>query len=166
VESWPEFHPGALLKRLVAHGVDFVVVGGIAMVGHGSTRITQDLDICYAADSANLEALADTLVELGARLRGVSEEVPFAPDARTLRQTSILTLDTSDGPVDLLVRPQGSPSYDTLRAHAERVALDGVAILIASLDDLESMKRAGGRPKDQIDLEEIEAIKRLRAGIA
>jgi predicted nucleotidyltransferase len=163
VENWPEFHPGALLKRLVAHGVDFVVVGGIAMVGHGSARMTRDLDICYATDPANLEALGRAMVELGARLRGVDDEVPFAPDARTLRQTSILTLDSPDGRIDLLARPAGAPAYDQLRSHAERVTLDGIAVLIASLDDLEAMKRAAGRPIDRIDLEEIAVIRQLRA---
>jgi predicted nucleotidyltransferase len=163
VESWPEFRPAALLKRLVAHGVDFVVVGGIAMVSHGSARVTQDLDICYATDAANLEALGAALVQLGAQLRGTEDAVPFVPDARTLRRTTILTLDTQDGPIDLLIRPAGSPDYETLRTRAERVTLDGVAVLVASLDDLEAMKRAVVRPKDKLDLEEIEAIRRLRA---
>jgi len=165
VENWPEFRPGALLKRLVAHGVDFVVIGGIAMVAHGSARITRDLDICYATDEANLEALGNAMIELGARLRGVVDEVPFVPDARTLRRTTILTLDTPDGPIDLLVRPAGAPDYATLRARAERATLDGVAILNASLDDLESMKLASGRDKDRLDLEEIEVIRRLRRRI-
>lgn len=162
MENWPEFRPAALLKRLVAHGIDFVVVGGIAMVSHGSARVTQDLDICYATDAANLEALGAALVELRGRLRGVEGDVPFVPDARTLRRTTILTLDTEDGPIDLLVRPAGSPDYDTLRARADRVTLDGVAVLVASLEDLEAMKRATGRPKDELDLEEIEVIRRLR----
>jgi predicted nucleotidyltransferase len=163
VASWPEFRPAALLKRLVARGVDFVVVGGIAMISHGSARVTQDLDICYAADEANLEALGAALVELGGRLRDIDEDIPFATDARTLRRTALLTLDTQEGPIDLLVRPAGAPDYETLRTRAERVTLDGVAILVASLEDLEAMKRAAGRPKDKLDLEEIEAIRRLRA---
>jgi Nucleotidyltransferase of unknown function (DUF6036) len=163
VENWPEFRPGALLKRLVAHGVDFVVVGGIAMVGHGSARVTNDLDICYATDPANLEALGAALVELRAKLRGVDDDVPFAPDARALRRTVILTLSTCDGPLDLLVGPAAAPGYDSLRSRAERVTLDGVSLLIASLDDLEAMKRAAGRQKDKLDLEEIDAIRRLRA---
>ena len=37
-----------------------------------------------------------------------------------------------------------------------------MAILIASLDDLEAMKRAANRPKDRLDLEEIAVIRRLR----
>lgn len=160
--NWPEFHPGALLKRLAAHGVDFVVVGGIAMVGHGSARLTRDLDVCYATDPANLDALGSAMTELGARLRGVEEDVPFVPDARTLRHTAILTLDTSDGRIDLLASPAGAPHYEQLRSRAERVTIDAVAVLIASLDDLESMKTAAGRPIDRIDLEEIEVIRRLR----
>lgn len=132
------------------------------MIGHGSPRVTRDLDICYATDPANLEALGAAMVELGAGLRGISEEVPFVPNARTLRQTSILTLDSPDGWIDLLVAPSGAPPYEQLRDRAKRVVIDGVAVLIASLDDLESMKRSAGRPKDQIDLEEIEVIRRLR----
>jgi hypothetical protein len=163
VATWPEFRLGALLQRLVAHGVDFVVVGGIAMIGQGSARITRDLDICYATDPANLEALGAAMVELGAKLRGVSDDVPFVPDARTLRQTSILRLDSPDGWIDLLMAPSGAPPYEQLRSSARRVTIDGMAVLIASLDDLEAMKRAAGRPKDLLDLEEIEVIRRLRA---
>jgi predicted nucleotidyltransferase len=161
--QWPEFQPTPLIKRLVQHGVDFVIVGGIAMIAYGSARFTQDLDICYATDLANLEALGAAMVELGAMLRGVPHDVPFVPDAQTLRQTSILTLETSDGPIDLLVAPAGAPDYAQLRSRAERATIDGVGILIASLDDLEAMKRASDRPKDLIDLEEIEVIRRLRA---
>ena len=89
MENWPDFNPEALLRRLVAHGVDFVIVGGMAMVLHGSARLTRDLDICYSVDPANLEALGAAMVKLGARLRGVSEDLPFVPDARTLRRTTI-----------------------------------------------------------------------------
>lgn len=160
--SWGEFSAGALLRALVAHGVDFVVVGGIALIFHGSARITQDLDICFASDQANLDALGAALIELGATLRGVPDGVPFVPDGQALRRLSIVTLDTQDGPIDLLRQPDGAPRYDELRSRADRIQVDGMAVLVCSLDDLESMKRAAGRPKDQIDLEEIEVIRRLR----
>ena len=161
--SWARFSAPALLRGLVAHGVDFVVVGGIAMIFHGSARITQDLDICFAADQANLDALGAALLALRAKLRGVPEDVPFVPDGETLRRLSIVTLDTSEGPIDLLREPPGAPPYDEFRQRAERINVDGMAVLVASLDDLEAMKRAAGRPVDQIDLEEIEVIRRLRA---
>lgn len=160
--SWPEFSVLRLLRTLVAHGVDFVVVGGIALVYQGSGRLTQDLDICFDPAQANLDALGAALIELGSTLYGVAEQVPFVPDGRSLRQLSIVTLDTSAGRLDLLRDPAGAPAYDELRRRADRIDTDGMAILVASLDDLESMKRAAGRPKDQIDLQEIDVIRRLR----
>ena len=161
--DWLEFSATDLLRLLVRHGVDFVVVGGIAMVIHGSARLTQDLDICFASDAANLSVLGTALSVAQARLRGVDEEVPFVPDARTLAQLSIVTLQTRYGPIDLLRDPSGAPPYDELRRRATRVELDGMAVLVASLDDLADMKRAADRPKDRIDLEEIEVIRRLHA---
>jgi hypothetical protein len=148
---------------LVRAGVDFVVVGGVAIVVQANPRFTRDLDICYATDTPNLERLGALLVSLEARLRGVHEDVPFVPDARTLRRTQMLTLTTRDGDLDLLVDPPGSPSYPTLRRRADVVELAGALVRIASLEDLIKMKRAAGRPQDELDIESLEiARSRLR----
>jgi predicted nucleotidyltransferase len=160
--EWPEFRPGELLRQLTVAGVDFVVVGGIAAVALGSAQLTRDLDICYSSEEANLERLGHALLGLAARLRGVSDDVPFVPDGRTLRRTQILTLDTREGPLDLLVDPKGSPGYAELRRRAETAVVSGHTVCIAALDDLLAMKRAAGRPKDLVALEELEAIRRLR----
>ncbi len=161
--NWPEFRPTALLGMLAQAGVDFVVVGGVAIVVQASPRFTRDLDICYATDRTNLERLGSLLVSLEARLRGVDEDVPFVPDARTLRRTPMLTLSTRDGDLDLLVDPPGSPGYASLRRRADVIELAGASVRIASLEDLISMKRAAGRPQDQIDVESLEiARSRLR----
>jgi len=143
--------------------VDFVVIGGVAVVVQASPRFTRDLDISYATDTANLERLGALLVSLDARLRGVEDDVPFTPDARTLRHTQMLTLATRDGDLDLLVDPPGSPGYPALRRHADVVDLDGNSVRIASLEDLIGMKRATGRPQDEIDIESLEVARaRLR----
>lgn len=163
MENWPRFSPSRLLQRLAARGVDFVVVGGYAAIAHGSAQLTNDLDICFASDQENLDALARALEDLKARLRGIDEDVPFVPDVATLRGIQLLTLDTDEGPIDLLATPDGAPSYETLRRRAERVEVSGVQTLVASLQDLKTMKQAAGRPKDLLMLEELEAIERLRA---
>jgi hypothetical protein len=159
--EWPEFRPRALLERLVAGQVDFVVIGGLAAVVHGSATITRDLDVVYSADHENLDRLGAVLVALGARLQGVTDEVPFMPDGRTLRRTRVLTLDTPDGRLDLLAEPDGSPPYERLRARALRADLDSVEVRVASVEDLIAMKKAAGRPKDLVAVEELEAIQRL-----
>lgn len=162
VASWPDFEPDALLRRLTAAGVDFVVIGGYAAIAHGASVLTSDLDICFAPDDANLDALGRVLIDLDARLRGIDEDVPFVPDAATLRRIMVLILDTADGPLDVLVEPSGAPRYEVLRRRAERLDLGGFAVLVASLDDLIAMKAAAGRPKDLMVLAELEAIRRLR----
>lgn len=158
----PPLDAGEILRRLVARGVDFVVIGGIAGVLHGSARNTFDLDICFATDDANLSALGEVLIALGARLKGVEEAVPFVPDARTLRRVELLTLVTSLGELDVLARPSGAPAYPDLRRNADRYDLGGFNVSVASIDDLIAMKQAAGRAKDLLDVEELEAIKRLR----
>ena len=161
--SWPEFRPTALLGALAHASIDYVVVGGVAIVVQAAPRFTRDLDICYATDKTNLERLGSLLVSMQAKLRGVDEDVPFVPDAPTLRRTQMLTLSTREGDLDLLVDPPGSPGYAALRRRADVIELAGASVRIASLEDLISMKRAAGRPQDQIDIESLEiARSRLR----
>lgn len=159
---WGELRIEDILERLTARAVDYVVIGGIAAVLLGSPRVTQDLDICFATDAENLKALGQALIDLDARLAGVEETIPFVPDERTLRAVELLTLETSAGKLDVLARPAGGPPYKSLRGRAERMYVGEFSILVASLDDLVAMKRAAGRPKDLADVEELEAIQRLR----
>ncbi|MDP9385153.1 MAG: nucleotidyltransferase [Actinomycetota bacterium] len=160
-ERLPEFRPSALLDRLVAGEVDFVVIGGFAALVQGASQLTRDLDICYSVDQPNLDRLGRTLIELEATLSGVTEDIPFVPDGRTLRRTQMLTLVTKAGRLDLLVDPAGSPGYAALSKRALRVEWAGTTIKIASLEDLIAMKRAAGRPKDLLAVDELEAIARI-----
>jgi predicted nucleotidyltransferase len=162
VANWPDYRPTRLLKRLSDADVDFVVVGGVAVVAQGYPRLTNDLDICYATDQANLDRLGELLVAIEAKLRGVEEDVPFVPDGRALRKAQILTLSTREGELDLLVAPPGAPAYATLRRRADRIEVAGARVLIASIEDLLAMKRAGGRPQDLIDVEALEVALRRR----
>ena len=159
--EWPDFRPSRILRALAKGGVEFVVIGGYAAIAHGSPRLTNDLDISYSPEPANLEALGGVLVGLEAQLRGVDEDVPFEPDARALRQVEMLTLDTKLGPLDLLAVPGGGPGWAALRRDAIEVDLDGITVPVASLDHLRAMKRAAGRPQDLLDIDELDAIERL-----
>jgi hypothetical protein len=161
--QWPELDVEELLRRLTQGDVDFVVIGGIALVLLGSARLTRDLDIVYAPARENLRALGKVLTDLDARLRGVDDDLPFVPDERMLNKVQLLTLETSAGWLDVHRAPDGAPPYERLRRDAERMDLDGLSVLVASPDDLESMKRAAGRPQDIADIEELEVIRRLRA---
>ncbi len=162
MDTRPDLDVELLLRRLTARGVDFVIIGGVAATLFGSPRTTFDLDICFETDPTNLESLGEVLTGLGARLRGVPEDLPFTPDATTLSRIEVLTMSTRAGDIDVLSNPKGAPPYARLRAQAERLLIGDFAVLVASLEDLIAMKRAVGRPKDLLDIEELEAIRRLR----
>lgn len=157
----PDFEPWRLIERLNETGVDYVVIGGMAAVIHGSAQFTQDLDVCYATDGDNLTRLGDMLVGVDARLRGVAEQVPFVPDGRTLARVQVLTLDTTFGKLDVLAAPSGFPGYAALADRAVHTEIRGIVFRIASLEDLIAMKKAAGRPKDLVAVEELEIIQRM-----
>lgn len=153
------FAPTRMIHVLAARGVNFIVIGGFAGVLHGSPIITQDLDICYARDDANLVALASALREMEAKLRGVEQEVPFKLDALTLKAGDSFTFTTRLGDLDCLGTPTGTNGYRELLANAQTLDVEGVAVMVADLDDLIRMKRAAGRPKDRAVMEDLGALR-------
>ena len=155
--------PTRILRVLLEAEVDFVLVGGVAVVLHALPRFTKDVDIVYDPSEANIARLAKVLLAVNARLRGVPEDLPFRPDERTLRQMQILTLDTDAGALDLLLAPDGAPPYPELRRRAVPFDIDGVTLMVASIDDLIAMKRAAGRAHDIVDIKALELAKRLES---
>ena len=53
--------PEAILAALAEHGVEFVVIGGLAAVAHGSRRMTRDIDVVVSPDDGNLTRLEAAL---------------------------------------------------------------------------------------------------------
>jgi predicted nucleotidyltransferase len=153
------FDPLRVLRELNDAGVRYVVIGAFAGRLLGSPTLTRDLDICYARDPANLDALAGVLRSLHARLRGVDEDLPFQLDARAPVAGDSFAFVTDAGDLDLLGTPQGTAGYDDLAKTATETDLDGVVALVASIDDLIRMKRAAGRRKDLIEVEVLGALR-------
>jgi hypothetical protein len=158
------FDPLRALRTLDAHGVRFVVIGGVAAAAHGSPSVTQDLDVCPERTPDNLERLAAALVSLHARLRGIDEDVPFLLDARTLDAGDHFTFITDAGDLDVLGTPAGTGGYDDLVTDAVVVDLDELSVRVATIEGLIRMKRAAGRPKDRVELEILGALQREHLG--
>lgn len=155
------FQPDVILQSLIEHGVRFVLIGGLAAQAHGSPSLTGDMDICHARDAENLARLAATLTELSAIRRGLPSDAPRMPplDARTLRAGGLFTLTTTAGDFDLLATPDPGFDFERLRKSAVSTRVAGHPVLVASLADLMTMKRAAGRPKDLIELEILGALR-------
>jgi hypothetical protein len=154
----PDFRPQVLLETLRRRSVDFVVVGGLAAMAHGSSYPSFDVDIVYARDHPNLDRLAAALRELQATLRGAPPEPPFRLDAATIEAGAHFTFTTKYGALDVLDRPDGAPAYDELRRRALATVIEGETVLVASIDHMIAMKEATVRPHDKTVAAELRAI--------
>jgi len=151
-----------MIAGLTRAGVSFVVMGGPAARAHGSTRITEDLEICYDADGPNVEKLAQLLAGWNAYPRDVAPGLPFIMDAGTLRAAPVLTLTTDQGEIDLCDRVPGLGAYRQARKASVEITAGGVSFRVLSLLALIESKRSTGRPKDRDQIPELEALLELK----
>ncbi len=151
-----------LLRVLQQHEVEFVVIGGVAMIAHGSNHVTADMDVCYNRSPSNLAAVAAALTSIHAYLRGVPKGLPFKTDVPTLQAGLNFTLETDSGDLDLLGEVSGVGDYAQALARSQEREIYGRKVAVLSLDDLIAAKKAAGRNKDHGHLLELEALKKLR----
>jgi len=145
------FDAQRILAALARHGVDYVLIGGLAVQTHGHMRTTADIDIMPEPARANLALLAEALSALGARVLNPGAE-DLDIDATTLPRAALWQFATRHGALDVVLEAPGAPPYSELRGRALEVELDELRIPVISLDDLIAMKRASGRPVDLDDL--------------
>jgi len=150
-----------LLRALHEARVEFIVVGGVAARAHGSSRLTDDLDISYARSPANLARLVSALGPLNPYLRGAPPGLPFEWSVATLRAGLNFTLTTSAGAIDLLGEITGGGHYEDLLAHTLPISIFGCDLQLLDLPWLVRVKRAAGRPKDLEVIAELEALQEV-----
>jgi hypothetical protein len=153
-----------LLHRLTSEKVEFIVVGGMAMVSHGSAFITADLDICYQRSDPNLEALARALGPLHPYLRGAPPGLPFRLDVPTLKAGLNFTLTTDAGDLDLLGEVEGVGRYEDALPGSVEYSIYDSAVCIMGLEDLIRAKEAAGRDKDRIHVKELRELRKRGGG--
>ncbi|HEY5303878.1 MAG TPA: DUF6036 family nucleotidyltransferase [Acidimicrobiales bacterium] len=157
-----DFDPLQILGVLRHHRVNFVVVGGLAAVVHGSDMATFDLDVTPERRAQNLERLVGALRELGATIRveGAPEGIAFEPSAPLLSRLTVLNLTTHHGDLDLVMTPAGLGDYDEMVRRAQEITVDGVTIQVASLADVIASKEASNRVKDRLTLPGLRVLQR------
>jgi hypothetical protein len=138
--------------------VEFAVVGGLAGSIHGSARITLDLDVCYARNGANLRRLAAALAPFHPRPRGFPRQLPFVWDEVTLHNSTLFTLQTDIGDIDLLGEVAGLGTFEDVKTGTVEVEAYERRFLTIDLKSLIKAKCAAGRPRDLQSLPELEAL--------
>lgn len=140
-----------ILRALDEHGVDYVLIGGLAVQTHGHVRTTNDADLMPAPDPDNLGRLSAALRSLDARVLNPGEE-RTAIDAKMLPKATIWQFATRDGGIDVMHEAPGGRPYAELSERALHVKLGDIDVPVVDLDDLIRMKLARGRPTDLADV--------------
>jgi hypothetical protein len=149
---------GELIRRLADSNVEYIIVGGVAARVHGSGRLTDDIDIVYNRDPANVIRLVDSLAPLSPYLRGAPPGLPFHWQTETLLKGLNFALTTSLGPLDALGEITLGGNYQDLLPHSEPIELFGKQCMCLGIRRLIEVKRAAGRLKDHETIMELEAI--------
>lgn len=153
-----ELSAEAILRVLSEHAVDFIVIGGFAVIAHGYVRATKDVDIVPDPDVENLGRLASALSSLDAKVRGMEEfddaELP-QPDRDGLALGGNFVLDTERGRLDILQVVDPDLGYSELLRNAVPVEVLGHPIRVCGFADLVAMKTAADRDEDRLDLKRL-----------
>jgi len=147
-----------LLTALHDAHVEFIIVGGVAARAHGSSRLTDDLDVSYARSPANLARLVTALAPFTPYLRGAPPGLPFDWSVAKLSAGLNFTLSTTTGAIDLLGEITGGGGYDALLPHTITITAFSLELQLLDLPWLIRVKRAAGRPKDLEVIAELEAL--------
>jgi predicted nucleotidyltransferase len=156
----PELDIQGLLGELVREGVEFIVIGGVAVGYHGHVRATKDVDVVPAPDSDNLERLTLVLAKLDAQVEGAEEfehgELPDPLDSQALALGGNWVLQTRLGRLDIMQWIGDDALWEKLAPSAIEDEVGGLQIKMVSYESLVALKELAARPEDLTDLQRLQ----------
>lgn len=149
----------ALLTRLKANGLDFVVIGGVCVVYYGAPLATFDLDICCQFGEKNLQRIEAAVRDLHAVHRLTTNKLPFELTPHLCAELKNLYLQTDLGKLDCLSEVTGVGDYDEVLKQSVLAKFSYGEFRFLTLDALIASKEAAGRERDLDALRHLRAIK-------
>lgn len=144
----PDFRD--MVLALADEQTEFLLVGAYAVSFHGHARTTGDMDVWVRPTAANASRVRRALVRFGAPLAALGiHEGDFA------RDDMVVQLGVPPRRIDLLTSISGV-RWDDAWPNRVEVAWQGRRVAFLGLDDLLHNKRTSGRPKDLVDVDELE----------
>jgi acetolactate synthase regulatory subunit len=141
-EDWREF-----IESLNSHGVEYLIVGAVALAHHGLPRYTGDLDILVRNTPENAERVESVLREFGFTALGLKAADFLDPDR-------VVQLGVAPNRIDILTSITGVP-FEQAWAERARVEIEGIPMNFIGRRELFQNKRATGRTQDKADLEAL-----------
>jgi len=149
----------ALLTRLKASGLDFVVIGGVCLVFHGAPMATFDLDICCPFGEENIRRIEAAVADLHPFHRLTANKLPLEMTRSAFSELKNLYLQTDLGKLDCLSEVLGVGDFDSVRKQSVIARFSYGEFRFLNLDALIASKRAVGRERDLAAVRVLLAIK-------
>jgi len=150
----PEFKK--LLLLLVKHKVNFMLIGGYAVIYYGYERTTSDMDIWLKADNVNRGKLIRALREFG-----IFDVDLKALSKKDFSQIQFFYIGKKPSRIDFLNRISGV-SYDDAEKEVNYFPLQNIKVPIIQYHHLILSKISNERTKDKADVEELQKINKYR----
>lgn len=144
-----------LIRAFNESGVEYLLVGGYAFGVYASPRATKDLDLFIRSSDSNSEAIFKALCKFGAPLHGLTTK--DFKDGETG-----LEFGHEPNRVDILQKISGVTFEEAWKDRVQATIEGDMPIFVISLKHLLQNKRAAGRPRDLLDVKEIEKNNRGR----
>ncbi len=139
------------IQALNNHEVEYLLVGGYAVILHGYTRTTGDMDIWVNLTKGNYSKLVKAFREFGMPVFDMTEE-NFLDTSRF----DVFTFGASPVSIDIMTRVKGL-AFEEAFPKATLIELDkGLPVRLIGLEDLLKAKRASGRAKDFDDIRHLD----------
>lgn len=152
-----------LLRLLLDSGVEFVLIGGVAAIAHGSATFTQDCDITAPFTEENLVRLLAAIGPYHPRYALAVPKRPVTESPAELASYRNLYLLTGLGRLDILSEVPPVGAYTQVASHAMVMQVYGRPCRVMSLEDLIAVKRHLMRDKDRTALRELEALQERKS---
>lgn len=138
-----------LLAEFDASGVEYLLVGGVALALHGRPRFTKDADLWLRDTEANLDRARAALARFGAPAATIEALGPADP-------MDVIWMGHPPARIDLMKGVPGG-DFEAAWARRDRIPCGGTTVSVVSRPDLVALKRASGRPLDVIDADALES---------
>lgn len=144
-------------RSLIINNVRFVMIGGVATNLHGYHRTTNDIDLWIEDTLSNRKQLRIAFKEYGIGDFSSLETLQFVAGWTTFRLDNSLEIDIMTS-----VKGLEEFSFDESYQLASFADIFDINVPFLHINQLIASKKAANRPKDQIDVIELEKIKKLR----
>ena len=136
----------AVFKAFDREKVDYVLIGGFAVILYGFPRLTQDLDILVNINHDNIKKIQKSLYDV------FQDESVYDITIDELNKYAVIRYGSPEGfHVDIMAKVCEIADFNTVESRI--IQVENVPICIATPESLFNMKKDSIRPEDQRDIE-------------